>query len=153
MKVIQPPDNIFTGEICPRVFLAGTIDMGNSVDWQAEVAQAFSDFDELTFYNPRRDSWDSSWKQSLDNPHFVRQVEWELMAMKHADIIFMHFLPGSQSPITMLEMGMYANSKKLLVCCPDGFYRKGNIDIVCNHYGIPHEDDLDLAIELLRNKL
>ena len=36
----------------------------------------------------------------------------------------------------MLELGLFANSGKLIVCCPDGFWRKGNVDIVCERYRI-----------------
>jgi len=45
--------------------------------------------------------------------------------------------PATQSPISLLELGLYANSGKLTVICPDGFYRKGNVEVVCALYDIP----------------
>ena len=47
----------------------------------------------------------------------------------------------------MLELGLYANSGKLLVCCPKGFWRKGNIDVVCEKYNIPIYESLDQLLE------
>ena len=57
--------------------------------------------------------------------------------MEKADYIIMNFLPGSKSPITLLELGLFAESGKLFVICPDEFYRSGNVQIVCNKYNIP----------------
>ena len=31
----------------------------------------------------------------------------------------------------------------MVVCCPEGFYRKGNVDIVCNRYGVTMAKDVD----------
>ena len=40
-----------------RIFLAGTIDMGNSVDWQAQLKEYFSGKEgRYILYNPRRGS-------------------------------------------------------------------------------------------------
>lgn len=152
VNIIKPPNDI-TETSGPSIFLAGTIDMGNSTNWQSSVEQELSDIENLTIFNPRRESWDSSWIQSTQNPQFVEQVVWELNAMEKADLIFMYLLPGSQSPITLLEMGIHATSKKLLVCCPDGFYRKGNVDIVCKHFDIPQVDNIDAAIKVLRSQI
>jgi hypothetical protein len=69
------------------------------------------------------------------------------------DVIFMYFSPETKSPISLLELGLYANSKKMIVCCPDEFWRKGNVDIVCSRYGIPVYNTLDAAIGRLRTDL
>jgi hypothetical protein len=37
----------------------------------------------------------------------------------------------------MLELGLFARSGKLVVCCTDGFWSKGNVEIVCARHGIP----------------
>lgn len=42
------------------VFLAGTIDNGDSPDWQKRVETSLSDLDVLVL-NPRRSEWGSSW--------------------------------------------------------------------------------------------
>lgn len=120
-----------------KIFLAGSIEMGSAEDWQKKTIQKFRNYD-VTFLNPRRDDWDSSWEQSILNPQFSEQVNWELDGMNNSDIIFMNFVSDTKSPITLLELGLMANSKKrVIVCCPEGFWRKGNVDIVCTRHKIP----------------
>ena len=127
-----------------KVFLAGTIDMGNSENWQEKFIQKLKEQNTKDFfgksyhiYNPRREDWDEAWVQTFENPQFFQQVNWELDAMEKADYIVMNFLPDSKSPITLLELGLFAKSGKLFVICPDEFYRSGNVQIVCNKYNIP----------------
>ena len=58
----------------------------------------------------------------------------------------MYFDPETKSPITLLELGLYARSGKLVVCCPHGFWRRGNVDIVCDRYGVDQVKLLDTLI-------
>ena len=44
---------------------------------------------------------------------------------------------GLPKRITLLELGLFARSGKLRVCCPEPFWRKGNVDVVCARYGVP----------------
>jgi len=131
------------------VFLAGSIDMGAAEPWQAEVERALGDANVLLL-NPRRDDWDSSWEQHIDNPQFREQVEWELEAQERADVIAMYFAPASRAPITLLELGLFAQSGKIIVCCPPGYWRRGNVQIVCARYGIEQVADLDALIAAVR---
>jgi hypothetical protein len=147
MEVIKPePKNRVYSDKSVKVFLAGSIEMGKAEDWQSMIPQLFKDRNDLTFFNPRRDDWDSSWEQRESNPEFNYQVNWELDHLDKADLIFMYFSPETKSPISLLELGLYAKSGKMVVCCPDGFYRKGNVDIVCSRYDIPVYNTLDAAI-------
>lgn len=128
----------------PSVFLAGSIEMGAAVDWQRKVVEGLSDLDVLIL-NPRRDDWDSSWEQKITNAPFRGQVEWELDALDHADIIVVYYCADTKAPITLLELGLHAATEpeKLVVCCPEGFWRKGNVDIVCARYGVTQAGTLD----------
>lgn len=127
----------------PKIFLAGSIEMGAAVDWQAEFVEYLEDED-CTLYNPRRDDWDSSWEQDISNDQFCEQVMWELRAMEDADLIVMYFAPSTKSPITLLELGLHAtDDKPLYVCCPDEFWRKGNVEIVCGRYDVPMQPTLE----------
>ena len=145
-EVFTPPNKITISEnrLITKVFLAGTIDMGNSENWQEKFIQKLKEQSTKGFfgkyyhiYNPRREDWDETWVQTFENPQFFQQVNWELDAMEKADYIVMNFLPDSKSPVTLLELGLCAKSGKLLVICPDEFYRSGNVQIVCNKYNIP----------------
>jgi len=132
-----------------KIFLAGSIEMGKADNWQKRIVRELKK-EPVLILNPRRDDWDSSWVQSIDNPQFRKQVEWELKALDIADIIVLCFDPTTKSPISLLELGLYANSGKLIVHCPEGFWRKGNVDIVCRKYKIPmmvSEQDLILTLK------
>jgi hypothetical protein len=120
-----------------RLFLAGSIEMGRAVQWQEEVVNHFKNWNNLNIMNPRRDNWDSSWKQSIGNPDFREQVNWELNMLQQADVVAVYFDKDTMSPITLLELGLHARDQKLVVCCPDGFWRQGNVEIVCNRFAIP----------------
>lgn len=135
-----------------KVFLAGSIDMGGSGDWQAQVARELED-EGVVLLNPRREDWNPAWKPVADEPEFRRQVEWELAALERADVILMYFAPGSQSPISLLEMGLYAASGKLLVACPQGFWRKGNVDITADRYQVPRYESLPELLRAVRERL
>ena len=118
--------------------------MGKAEDWQNSIIEKFSG-SPVTFLNPRRDAWDSSWEQRKYNKNFRSQVEWEIEMQEKADIIFMYFSPETKSPISLLELGLFARTGKLIVCCPETFWRKGNVEIVCEKYGVPEFDFLDTA--------
>ena len=142
MKVLFPPNPINIGKKYEKtVFLAGSIDMGNAEDWQNQLIDMLKDWNGLIL-NPRRPDWDSSWKQEITHPLFHEQVSWELEGLEKSDLIVYYFAPKSKAPVTMLELGLHARSGKAIVCCPEGFWRKGNIDIVCERYQIPKTDNL-----------
>lgn len=151
-NVVKPPKPINPYQGTIRIFLGGSIEMGVAEDWQTKLVEEVSkhfDLPEITFINPRRESWDSSWEQSIENPQFYQQVNWELNGLEQADIIVMNFLPDTKSPISLLELGLYASSGKMMVCCPEGFWRKGNVDIVCENYDIKVYDDIKSLTENL----
>ena len=152
-RIIKPPSSIsFEQDNSVKVFLGGSIEMGKAENWQERVEKAL-DYTEKEFriYNPRRDDWDSSWEQTFENPQFSQQVNWELNALENSDIVIMYFDPNTKSPISLLELGLYAKSGKLLVCCSDGFWRKGNVDIVCEKYNVPLFNSLETLIKHIIN--
>lgn len=116
------------------VFLAGSIEMGVAYDWQSELSTDLETIPDLMVLNPRRKEWDNSWKQDIKNPKFREQVDWELDGIKMADTCIFYLDPKTKSPITLMELGKYSEmirlEKKMIICCPEGFYRKGNVDIV-----------------------
>jgi len=146
LVVLKPPAILPITSEKSSVFLAGSIEMGVAEDWQTKFTNAMSG-ENILILNPRRDNWDPTWEQSITNPKFVEQVSWELNALDFADIIVMYFDPNTKSPISLLELGLHAASGKLMVCCPDGFWRKGNVEVVCKRFGIQMFETLDELIE------
>ncbi len=145
VQVHYPPVTPFNQNKSLKIFLAGTIDMGLSVDWQQimidHLTSKFTNAP-LDIFNPRRKDWDSSWEQSASHPMFKRQVEWELCYQEQADIILMVLLESSKSPISLLELGSFKH-KSILVFNPTGFYRHGNVEIFCRKYDVKTFNDWD----------
>jgi hypothetical protein len=134
MRVLKPPTRLDVGAEERALFLAGSIEMGKAIDWQAQIAEALAAH-EGVILNPRRDAWDSSWAQSISDERFRAQVTWELDGLDCADVIAMWFAPDTKAPITLLELGLHVRSGRVVVGCPDGFWRKGNIEVVCKRFG------------------
>jgi hypothetical protein len=153
--ILTPPDD---AEMTPEqrdagsIFLAGTIEMGAGEDWQPKAIKALSG-KVGALYNPRRKDWDSTWEQTIAEPKFAEQVNWELDHIARADMVYFYFDPKSKSPITLLELGLVSGvgekaegAAPAVVCCPRGFWRRGNIEIICARYNIPLYDDFDESI-------
>lgn len=145
--ILTAPNNISKRDYNEQsIFLAGSIDNGSAADWQNLVAQRFSSLG-WNVFNPRRTEWNSELEQSATNPVFYQQVMWEKTALQHSDVILMNFEAGSIAPISLLELGFCAADSVIYVVCPEGFWRKGNVDMVCQIYNIPVFDTLIQAIE------
>lgn len=151
MKIVKPPvQKSFDDK--KSVFLAGSIDNGSAIDWQVSVAKSLSDLD-IYVLNPRRDEWDESWTGTINNPRFEEQVSWELNGIEKADVVLFYFLAASKAPISLLELGLCANKRNVIVCAEPGYWRRGNIEVVCKKFALPLMDDIDEAIPALRQLL
>lgn len=148
-KVVKAPEKYETRGYELVLFLAGSIEQGQASPWQEEVVKQLADVN-ILLLNPRREDWNADWEQSIENDKFREQVEWELQAQSDADFILMHFEPDTKSPITLLELGIF--KKKCIVHCPEGFWRKGNVDVVCNWFNIPQVDSLDEFINVVKGE-
>lgn len=151
-RLVTSPAPLAEQDARPRVFLAGSIDMGKASDWQAEFVAALADLD-VTILNPRRTDWDPAWKPEASDPQFREQVEWELRALEAADVIVLYLAPGTQSPVSLLEMGLHARSGKLVLLCPPGFWRKGNVDITAERYGIRQVESMPALVAEVRRRV
>lgn len=133
------------------VFLAGSIEQGKADDWQKYAAEKLV-ADGWNVLNPRREVWDAGWVQSINNPKFKEQVNWELDGLDAADIVLFYFDPATMSPISLLELGFVLGlgDKSVYVVCPEGFWRKGNIEVVCSRHPAFHLfETIDEALEAI----
>jgi len=146
MLEITAPHFVSENSETPWLFLCGSIGMGKAEPWQSQVVKALKDC-RGTILNPRRPDWDSSWEQSISNKQFYEQVTWELTMLERSHLTLVYFDPNTRSPITLLELGLFGKHN-CIVCCPEGYFRKGNVDIVCERYRIRQSESLD---ELLNN--
>jgi len=156
LKTFTAPDDIpsYPKPFGPStVFLAGSIEMGTAENWQDKLIEILDNKyadEHLVIFNPRRVDFDPTQEQSLDNPYFSEQVNWELSALDIADYIFMYFDPNTKSPVSLLELGLYATDRcKLIVVCPNGFYRQANVEIVCGVYEVKYTTDFQTGFNAL----
>lgn len=125
--IFQAPSKIPEEYFKNSIFLAGTIDEGNSNNWQSKATSLLKN--KFNILNPRRDNW------NIDD--IYEQIEWELNALDKSQFILMHFEKNSKSPIKLLELGLYSKTGKIVVSCPIDFYRYENVSYVCNKFNIP----------------
>jgi hypothetical protein len=146
IQIHYPPTTpSIQGQSC-KLFLAGTIDNGESYNWQQELISFLSEnFNKccLDIFNPRRPDWNPEWNSQNNHPQLEGQIKWELDALEKADVIAMVLWEGSKSPISLLELGAFKD-KKILVYCPYGFYRKTNINVFCSRNDINVWEDWDI---------
>lgn len=67
--------------------------------------------------------------------------------------IIMYFDGATMSPISLLELGLHARSKKLIGVCPKEFWRKGNVDVVCEYYDITQFNTLEEAVQYIKEMI
>jgi len=155
MVEIKAPNNYKQTHMKYSIFLGGTIDMGNSFNWQKQFKEHLEKQSQFEDYwmilNPRRDDWDSSWIQHIDNPQFNEQVTWESEALEDADLRVFVFLPDSKSPITLMELGA-SKDKPNVVYCPFEYYRSGNVYIFCKRHNIPMYTDWENFLQSFKIK-
>ncbi|CAM1343711.1 nucleoside 2-deoxyribosyltransferase domain-containing protein [Tenacibaculum amylolyticum] len=111
-------------------FLAGSMNLQKEVSWRDKIMKEISG--NVLFLDPTNKNHDS-----LSDKEMKAHIEWELEAMELADTIILNFLPNAMSPISLVELGLHAKSGKLIVVCPDEFYKSRYVHILCKKYKIP----------------
>ena len=116
------------------VFLVCTIDNGDSLNWQDKTIIELINLgiNDIEIYNPRREHWNPN--PSKEEMEY--QIKWEQDHLDKANFIAMVLLDDSKSPISLLELGLYAKSNKLIVFCTPNFYRWDNVRLTCEKYNI-----------------
>lgn len=150
-QILYPPAKIPTSDNRITLFLAGSIEMGRAIDWQNQLIN-YLDGNNLLILNPRRLDWDSSWEQRISNPQFKEQVTWELDGLDCADIVPLYLAPSTMSPISLLELGLF-HRKRVIIYCPEGFWRKGNIDIIAERYDLFVTEDYNAWLEEIKREI
>jgi len=152
MFYVQSPSNIDVASPAMRLFLAGSIDSGQAEDWQSLIASSLRDLDVVVF-NPRRGAWTPGTSLESESEEIRRQINWELDAIERSDLMAFYFAPGTKSPISLLELGLVARRKQAIVCCPHGFWRKTNVDVICQRFQIQQVSSLEDLVNEIKWKV
>lgn len=125
------------------IFLAGTTTNVDAADWRETVSSSLSTLP-VTIYNPCRPDWDSTWREEADFAPFRQQVDWELTKQEEARVVVVYFHPATQAPVSLLELGISLRAPhKVVVVCPEGYWKRGNVQIVCERYGVRMVENLE----------
>jgi hypothetical protein len=68
-------------------------------------------------------------------------------------MITLFFQPNIIFPISLMELDLYTKNKKLIICYFEGFWRKGNIQIVCKIFRISFIEIKEKLTELIKKRL
>ncbi len=143
------------GHLTNTLFLAGSIEMGKAIDWQQRVIDELKDVAGV-IYNPRRKDWNPSWAPG--SPDLRSQIQWELEQLEQADTIFFYFQGDTLSPVSMAELGMTCTlydifseqGLQVVVTCDMHFWRRTNVEVMCDRYGIRVYDTLGDGLVALK---
>jgi hypothetical protein len=152
MFYVQSPNSIDVASPAMRIFLAGSIDSGMAEDWQSPVVDRLRDLDVVVF-NPRRGAWTPGTSLESEPEELRRQINWELDAIERSDLMAFYFATGTKSPISLLELGLIAGRKQAVVCCPPGFWRKTNVDVICDRFDIQQVHSLKDLVDEIKEKV
>lgn len=137
MNLFRAPQFVPDELLQKSLFLAGGIGVGAIVpDWQCELIERLRDTD-LTLLNPRRDDYPAGDPNALH-----QQIEWEHRHLKAASAISFWFVAETLCPITLYELGAWANE------CDDAGHRKPIF--VGAHPDYARRADLLIQLSLVR---
>ncbi|KAK7177649.1 hypothetical protein PSPO01_16301 [Paraphaeosphaeria sporulosa] len=146
-----PLDNVDVGDRV-RIFVGGSIEMGKAPEWQAAFADKITSLP-IAAFNPRRIRWDDSLEQNIKNEALRHQIHWEMTNLDQADLIIFYFHPNTISAVTLMELGRYSQSGKIIVCCPEGYHRRGNVQYLCGKDNVLLLDDFDELVNIVIAKV
>ncbi|CAM1372061.1 nucleoside 2-deoxyribosyltransferase domain-containing protein [Tenacibaculum xiamenense] len=128
------------------VFLAGSMCIDKEDDWRKNVIKNFANV--FDFIDPTNEN-----HNLLNDSQMEHHINWELEGLELSDIILMNLLPESKSPISMVELGLYARSNKLIICCPENFYQYRYIKTLAKKYNVALFTELEKGIQHLKKEI
>ena len=87
--------------------------------------------------------------ENLNSLDVKLHIQWELDALEMSDKILLNLLPDALSPISLVELGLYVSSNKLIVVCPKEFYKSSYVHTLCEKYNTPIFNKINTALTQL----
>ncbi|KFA73907.1 hypothetical protein S40288_00868 [Stachybotrys chartarum IBT 40288] len=135
------------------LFLAGTTTAVDNVDWREKLSSSLAEHP-ITIFNPNRPDWGSTWREDVNFAPWREQVLWELDKQAKADLVVVYFHPATVAPISLLEFGLSAQVPgKVVAIAPEGYSKRGNVQLVCQKFGIDFLDNINNLHEVIVTKL
>ncbi|KAF6823019.1 hypothetical protein CPLU01_11643 [Colletotrichum plurivorum] len=128
LPLSHPPSTTPTTK---SIFLAGT----TKSTWRDALTTSIS-YLPVTIFNPFRPDWDASWREDLSDARFRDQVGWELEMQERADVVVVYFEAGTEGHVSLLELGLCVRDGRALVACEEGYKKRGNVQAVCERFGV-----------------
>ena len=113
MQVITAPST--KNATGTTLFLAGGI--SNSPNWQSLIIERLEKYD-VAVFNPRRKKFPKGRVAER------KQISWEHVRLRRADIVCFWFSPETLDPITLFELGAALERKAILVIGIHPDYRR-----------------------------
>lgn len=124
------------------IFLEGSMEVNSSNNWRKQVITKLNN--KYFIFDPTNNNHDN-----LNQKDMKSHIKWELGALNLADKIILNFLPDALSPISLVELGLYVSTTKLVVVCPKKFYKSRYVYTLCKTYNTPVFKEIDRALHLL----
>lgn len=148
--VLNPGDQIpqVTNDAV-KIYLAGTMDFGSAENnWQQKFEEGLVKLTDplkglLLIKNLNFIIFDphvppqNGMGPTLDNPEFVKTMQWRMTCMDLSDFTFINIMNKSVSPVPILEFGTMVNSGKLVVRCGENNQCYSQIRMYCEKYQVP----------------
>lgn len=128
LKVLTAPDQQNRSVSGARIFLSGGIT--DCYNWQQDVIDHLKYFQEFypavansIVYNPRRDDFGE-----LSEDNIFEQIKWEHNYLEKCTVLAVFFDSSkSVQPITLYELGKYADKKDHVITISDGYKRQNDV--------------------------
>ena len=136
-----------------KIFLAGSIDQPEDNHWRKRAIDFMRDSwfnakennTSITVYSPRRD--DNTWLPEYEN----EQATWDMSMLAMVDYIVLHLTGDTISPVSLLELGMFAGDPRLRLSVDDSYSRKQIVELYYTYYGnMVYSSWLDSITEISR---
>lgn len=133
-----------------KIYLGGTMDFSGNIetDWQQAFINGLAKLTDpvkgllliknLNFiiFNPKL-PLTGPLAPTLDNPEFVKVMDWRLQMQELSDIVFVNIMKNSVSPIPVLEFGSLLSSGKLIVRASEANKMYSHLRLYCEKFQVP----------------
>lgn len=133
-----PTYPLIVGNWDKTIFLAGSINNGETEDWQQEIGEFFEK-QKFRVFNPRRKDWNKEQNVSEITDYLKTQINWELDHLHKCSHVLFYFRDDKLAPISLLELGLaFCNFhvSNIYVIIDPSYPRMANVITTCEFYGI-----------------